>query len=130
MAGAGHCEHGPRSLRVAEGIRKHRDAAEERLAADDRVPACIALEGDLGEALGCSGLVEVPVEVYRSFAEADIGHNPVAAEGLVAVDHSSAVEDIGHSLAAAGVLEEGVRSHRFDGCRSRGSPGLDTCSKL
>lgn len=129
MAGAAHCEHGKHSQRVAEDSHKHRDAAEEHLAADDRVPAYIALEEDLGEALGCSDLAEVLEEACRSFAEGDIGRSPVAAEDLVAVGRSSAVEDIDHSLAAAEVLEVGVRSHRFGGCRSRGSPGLDTCSK-
>jgi hypothetical protein len=130
MAGAGRYEHGTRSLRVAEDIRKHRGAAEEHLAGADRVLACIALEEDLGEVPGCSDLAEVPEEAYRSFAEADIGHSPVAAEDLVAVGRSSAVEDIDHSFEAAEVLEVGVRSHRFGGCRSRGSPGLDTYSNL
>lgn len=130
MAGAGRYEHGKHILRVVEDIRRHRGAAEEHLAEDDRVPADIVLGEDLGEDLGCSDLAEVPEEAYRSSAEAGIDHSLAAAEDLVAVAHSSAVEDIDHSLAVGEAPEEGARSHRFGGCRSRDSPGLDTCSKL
>lgn len=130
MAGAGRYEHGQRSPRVAGGIRRHPGVAEEHQAADDHVPAGNALVEGPGEALDCSDLAEVPGEVYRSFAEGDIGHSLVAVEDLVAVGRSFAVEDIAHSLGAAEAPEAGVRSRRFGGCRSRGSPGLDTCSKL
>lgn len=128
-AEADHFEHGQRSLLGALSIRTHQDAEEVH-----PVVAARGLVGNhLDEDLAAADLAE---EIHS--------HTVLAADQEEA-HHILVVEDTDRSRAPAVAdqevdrrstaeaeedRKEDVHSHRLGGCRSRDSPGLDTCSNV